>query len=279
MIKRLATHSPWLVCALLAVAGGLILDDYGLGTDEAHQRGFAVYTVDYVLQDNDEILNGRPYGPAFELVLLAGERLLGLQSHRHIDLQDFQTRRIFLMRHFLTHLLFLGGGWGCAWLTFRRYRSRGLALCLMHRAFRKDTLAAFALCGAGVGLLINVRFMGAMLFGAVLVLRACDAYCAADRSARRHILRTCGLFAAASALTLYATWPYLWTDPVGRVAAAIRFMSEPDTVAFDLFRGAVLPNEERPPDYIPTWLAITTPPFTLLFGILGGLAALRGTGR
>ena len=88
------------------------------------------------------------------------------------------------MRHFLTHLFFLAGGWCCAWLTFRRYGSRGLALCalglfllhprlyahsffnskdlpflslcmmalcLMHRAFRKDTLAAFALCARASG--------------------------------------------------------------------------------------------------------------------------------
>ena len=312
MIKRLATHSPLLVCALLAVAGGLILDDYGLGTDESEQRSLAVHIVNYILQDNDEPLNVRPYGPVFEMALLAGERLLGLQSYRSLDLLDFQTRRIYLMRHFLTHLLFLGGGWCCAWLTFRRYGSRGLALCalglfllhprlyahsffnskdlpflslfmmalcLMHRAFRKDTLAAFALCGAGIGLLINLRFMGAMLFVAVLVLRACDAYLAADQIARRHILRTCGLFAAASALTLYATWPYLWDDPVGRLAMAFRYMSYHETEAFDLFRGAVLPNEERPPDYIPTWLAITTPPFTLLLGAFGGLAVWRGAAR
>ncbi len=311
MIKRLAAHSPLLVCALLAVAGGLILDDYGLGTDESEQRSLAVHSVNYILQDDDEPLITRPYGPAFELALLAGERLLGLQSYRRLIPEDFQTRRIYLMRHFLTHLLFLGGGWGCAWLTFRRYRSRGLALCalglfllhprlyahsffnskdlpflclfllalgLMHRAFRQDTLAAFALCGAGVGLLINLRLMGALLFGAVLVLRACDACYAADDPARRHILRTCGLFVAASALTLYATWPYLWADPVGRLAIVFRYMFDHETEAFDLFRGVVLPNEERPPGYIPTWLAITTPPLTLLLGALGGLAALRGAG-
>ncbi len=304
MLTRLATHSPLIACALFTVAGWLILSDYGLGTDEREQRQLAIHTVDYILQGRDELLHfsARPYGPAFELALLAGERLLGLQD----------SRRIYLMRHFLTHLLFLGGGWCCAWLTFRRYGSRGLALCalglfllhprlyahsffnskdlpflslfmmalcLMHRAFRKDTLAAFALCGAGIGLLINLRFLGAMLFGAVLVLRACDAYCAADRSARRHILRTGGLFAAASALTLYATWPYLWPDPVRRVDEVFRYMFEHETVAFDLFRGAVLPNAERPPEYIPAWLAITTPPFTLLLGAFGGLAVWRAAAR
>ena len=304
MPKRLVTHGPLIACALFAVAGGLLLDDYGLGTDEREQRQLAVLTVDYILQGRDELLDfsARPYGPAFELALLASERLLGLQD----------SRRIYLMRHFLTHLFFLGGAWCCAWLTFRRYGSRGLALCalglfllhprlyahsffnskdlpflslfmmtlcLMHRAFRKDTLAAFALCGAGVGLLINLRFLGGMLFVAVLVLRACDAYYAADRLVRRHILRTCGLFAAAGVLTLYVTWPYLWPDPVRRVDEVFRYMFEHETVAFDLFRGAMLPNEERPPEYIPTWLSITTPPFTLLLGAFGGLAALRRAGR
>ena len=302
--RRWAGGSALIVCALAAVVGWMVLDDYGISPDEAIQRDVAINTVAYATGDSTTLLRSiaATYGPVFELALLAGERVLNLQD----------IRRIHLLRHFLTHLFFLGGGWGCAWLTFRRYRSRGLALCALglfllhprlyahsffnskdlpflslfmlaliclHRAFRKDTLAAFALCGAVIGLLINLRIMGAMLFAAVLGLRACDLYYAADGPARRHVLRTGGLFAAVSALVLYASWPYLWPAPIERLVEAFRYGSQHPNVAFDVFRGTWLSNEVNPPDYIPTWMAITTPPLTLLFGSVGGLTVLRWASR
>ena len=303
-VQRWADRSALTVCAVAAVVGWLLLDDYGIGTDESEQREVALHTVAYATGRSTALLtfNSATYGPAFELALLAGERVLNLQD----------SRRIHLLRHFLTHLFFLGGGWGCAWLTFRRYRSRGLALCALglfllhprlyahsffnskdlpflslfmlalgclHRAFRKDTLAAFALCGAVVGLLINLRIMGAALFAAVLGLRACDLYYAAHGPARRHILRTGGLFAAASALVLYASWPYLWPAPLERLVAAFRHGAEHPNLSFDVFRGAWLSNEDNPPDYIPTWMTITTPPLALLLAGIGGVTVLRRAGR
>ena len=303
-VQRWTGRSALMVCAVAAVVGWLLLDDYGIGTDEDEQRAVALHTVAYATGKSTALLiiNSATYGPAFELALLAGERILNLQD----------SRRIHLLRHFLTHLFFLGGGWGCAWLTFRRYRSRGLALCALglfllhprlyahsffnskdlpflslfmlalvclHRAFRKDTLAAFALCGAAIGLLINLRIMGATLFAAVLGLRACDLYYATGGPARRHILRTSGLFAAVSALVLYASWPYLWPAPIERLVEAFRHGAEHPNWAVDIFRGTRLSNEDNPPDYIPTWMAITTPPLALLLAGIGGVTVLRRAGR
>ena len=298
--KRLAFHSALVACAALALVGGLVVDDYGSSADTVVQRQIAINTLAYMQSGNPDTLhnNERYYGPAFELVLLAGERLLGLQD----------SRRIHLLRHGLTHLFFLGAGWGCAWLTFRRYGSRGLALCalglfllhprlyahsffnskdlpflsmfmltlcLAHRALRRNTLGAFALCGAGVGILTSIRVLGAMLFVAVLGLRALDALRAADGAARRHVLRTGVLFAAASALAMYATWPYLWADPFSRLAEAFRFMAHHHQTISNLFRGQYLGSQAVPPAYIPVWFAVTAPPGALLFGLLGALAWLR----
>ncbi len=303
--KRLAGHSALAACAVLAFVGWRVVDDYGLSSDAETQRTLAASTLAYVQGRPSRLLDptygDRFYGPAFELALLAGERVLGLQD----------SRRIHRLRHGLTHLFFLAGGWGCAWLTYRRYGSRRLALCalglfLLHprlyahsffnskdlpflalfmltlclaqRAFRRDTLAAFALCGAGAGLLINLRLPGAVLFAAVLGLRACDAVCAADGPARRHVLRTSVLFAAAGALALYATWPYLWPDPVRRLGAAFAYMVQHPQDISNVFRGHFVRSLAVPPDYIPVWFAVTAPPGALLLGLLGALAWLRRVG-
>ena len=320
----LAARGALSACACFALVGWMVLDDYGIGPDAHRQRDIALFAVDYALgiletwlPDLDGrygfVFRPRPfsgavayigtwhsqyYGPAFELALLAAERVLDLQDSRHVH----------LLRNFLTHLFFLGAGGYCARLALRQYGSRFLALCalglfllhprlyahsfvntkdipflsmymvalcLAHRAFRKDSLAAFALCGAGIGLLSSIRILGVMLFVAVIGLRACDFCYAPDGPARRHVLRTCGLFAAAGALTLYAGFPYLWPDPVNRLVNALIGLRQHPQMAEDLFRGALMPYTESPPGYVPTWLAITTPPLALLLAGVGAAALLR----
>ena len=207
-----------------------------------------------------------------------------MAAERVLDLQD--SRHVHLLRNFLTHLFFLGAGGYCARLALRQYGSRFLALCalglfllhprlyahsfvntkdipflgmymvalcLAHRAFRKNSLAAFALCGAGIGLLSSIRIPGVMLFIAVIGLRACDCYYAPDGPARRHVLRTCGLFAAAGALTLYAVFPYLWPDPVNRLVNGLIVLRQHPQMAEDLFRGGLIRNP--PPPRLRTHMA------------------------
>ena len=293
-----AVRSAWLVCALFVLVGVAVLDDYGVGEDEATQRHTAQIVLDYVWGRSDVLLRyaDRMYGVAVEVPLLWAERLLGLQD----------SRVIYLLRHLLTHLLFLAGGLGAAGLAFRLYGSRRLALCalglfllhprlyahsffnskdvpflslfmltllLMHWAFRRGTGTAFALCGAAIGALMNVRPMGLLLFAGVLALRACDIVYAADGRARRQVLRTGGLFIVACALMLYALWPYLWSDPVRRLVESWAYVDQYLISYHQLFRGRYIENDALPAAYVPVWFAITTPPYALLLGLVG-LAAL-----
>ena len=295
-----AAYSAWLVCGLVALVGLAVLDDYGVGQDDAWQRNTARIVLDYVWGRNDELLRyeDRTYGVAVEVPLLWAERLLGLQD----------SRAVHLLRHLLTHLIFLAGGLGCAALAFRLYGSRLLALCalalfllhprmyahsffnskdapflslfmlallLMHWTFRRNTAAAFLLCGAGVGVLINVRILGISLFGAVLALRACDLALAADRAERRHILGTSGLFAGASALTLYALWPYLWSNPIRHFTESLAEMAQYPVAYFQLFRGHYFRAVALPAEYVPVWFAVTAPPPALLLGGIGLAGLLR----
>ncbi len=302
--RRLRRH--WALAAVGAaflLAGALTLDDYGIAPDEANQRATGHANLDYLLGDGERAFDrlfqshDRYYGTVVEAPLALVERLL--------DLND--PRSIYLGRHILTHLLFVVGGVFCYLLVYRLFGSRALALVavalfllhpriyahsffnskdvpflavfmvslyLTHRAFRRDTLGAFLLCGAGVGLLINLRIMGLLLFAAVLALRALDLLAAGNGDARQRALLTGGAFALTTMLAFYAALPGLWTDPVGRFTEMLRLFSSPHpNPGYVLFGGEWLwgSNGITLP-YVPVWAGITTPPATLLLATAGAAA-------
>ena len=293
---------PLIVCGFFLVVGVVIVDDYGLSPDDYTQRAIAVSAVDYVMGIKDSYLQSwtRNYGVAFELSLLAFERILGLED----------SRDVYLSRHLLTHLFFLAGGFFCSLLVYRLFNSRWLALfalllfllhprmyahsffnskdlpflsmfmidlLLIHRAFRKDTTGAFLLCGIGIGILSNIRIIGIMLFPAILAMRVCDLFHVSKQEERMHILITTTGFVLASVLTLYATWPYLWSDPVGHIMDAFTEMARYPYFDSELFQGGRVDPQDLPLHYVPVWFLITTPPVALLFGIIGtGSILLHG---
>ena len=290
------------VCLLAAAVGAAALDGYGVAWDELSQRKVGQMNLDYVLGRSDELFSHffQDHPVFFELALVLAERALGLED----------SRNIYLSRHLFTHLFFIAGGFFAALLVYRMFGSRWLALfalllfllqprlyahsffntkdlpflCmlmialyLIHRAFRRDTLGAFVLCGAAVGLLMNIRIMGLMLLPTVLILRGLDLGWEFGRpERRRHLLVTAAAFTIAAVLALYATWPWLWSDPLTRFAAALdRFSTFPTTYPL-LFRGELFDRMSPPWNYLPVWMAISIPPATLLLGLAGVAAAAYG---
>ncbi len=281
--------------------GAAVLDDYGVAHDTLKQRRIGQMAVAYALGDAGALPDhhDRYYGVAFEAPLILVERLLGLTD----------SRAIYLSRHLLTHLSFLTGGFFCWLLAFRLFRDRRLALFalllfllqprlyahsffntkdipflvmfmialyLTQRAFRRDTAGAFALCGLSVGVLVNLRVMGLLLCAAVPALRALDLLRADGPGERRRALATAGAFLLAAAAALYAVSPNLWRNPLELIDAVATFTHHPSRSA-TLFQGELVRWPEIPPHYLPTWMAITTPPATLLL-CLFGVAAVIGRG-
>ena len=286
------------VLAAFAVAGAAVVDDYGVSRDEELSRTYAPRVLDYVLEGRalpDHV--SRYYGVALEMPLLLVERLLGLTD----------SRAMYLTRHLLLHLVFLTGGLFCYLLAYRLFGDRYLALFalllfllhpriyahsfyndrdipflaafmialyLLERACRRGSAAAFAACGVGVGVLVNLRVMGIMLFAAVAGLRALDLLQARGPAERRRVLAGAAAFALAAAGTLYAISPYLWLDPLAIVDAVAALNRVPATPSA-LFQGEPVRWPWIPPHYLPTWMAITTPPATLLLSLIGVAAAVR----
>ena len=293
-----------IVLAVFAAVGVAVLDDYGVSIDERLQRGMAVAAIDYVFGDGALLIGDHDlyYGVSFEAPLLLAERLLGLTD----------SRAVILLRHLLTHLFFLTGGLFCWLLALRLCGDRRLALFalllyllhprlyahsffnskdipflvtfmialwLVERAFRRDTAAAFALCGVGVGVLVDLRIMGLALFAAAPGLRALDLLLARDGAGRRRALATGTAFVLAAAGTRYAVAPWLWSDPSAVVDAFATQARHPHLLT-TLFQGEEVRWPFIPPHYMPTWMAVTTPPATLLLALAGAVAvAWRGASR
>lgn len=311
---------------LFLLASLAILDDYRHSPNENAYRIVGGATIDYVLGRGDALF-GLPHrfnGVALELPLEFIELALRLEGFE-----------VSAARHLLTHFLFLAGGLFAYLLTHRLFGNKALALIVMllfllhprlyahsfinnedlpfvgmlmialflaHRAFKRDTLASFALLGAGAGALMNMRLMGAVLLLAVLAGRGLDLMRTRGDGERKRVLLGAGALLLAAGLTMYGSWPYLWDNPTGRLWESLRpaelepFEQEHWTIerpleslirgasylveSTELFRGEPISSQDVPRDYIPTWFSITTPPFALLLGAIGaGALLLRGRAR
>ena len=300
-MRRLALlrHAPFwaqalAACALFAVAGVAMLDDYGMPGDEVTHREMATANVEYITTGSTDFLyyrDYRYYGVSFDMsLLLLVECAFGLEDSRHI----------YLTRHLIMHLFFIAGGFACGMLAYRMLGSRWIALLAMlmfllhprlyahsffnvkdipfaamllialyltHRAFRRDTLGAFLLCGIVVGLAMNMRPFGLMLLPMILAMRALDLW-QAGRGERRRILASMGIFAAAALAITYIVHSYYWENPL-RFIELIRVMSQHPNIRDNLFMGEIYRSDAVPWNYIPVWFAITAPPVALLLGAIG----------
>ena len=284
------------LCALFAIAGVAVLDDYGVGWDADTQRQIANANADYIISGNVDDLyykDYRYYGVAFEMPLLLLERALGLRD----------SRDIYLTRHLITHLLFIAGGFACGMLAYRMLGSRWIALFAMllfllhprlyahsffnskdipfaalliialylaHRAFRRDTLGAFLLCGIVAGLAINLRPFALMLLPMIPAMRAPDLW-RAGRKERKRILIASAAFLAAALATAYIAHPYYWENPLRLIESVSALAQHPNLVG-NLFMGEIYISDAVPWNYIPAWFAITSPPVALPLGALGAAA-------
>ena len=310
--RRLRRH--WalaVVCAAFLLAATLTFANYTRHTyDGAAERAIGNAPLDYLAGDGerafDRLYNyaDRYYGVVVEtpivLIERALERVLG-------DRPDQRAK------HIPMHLFFLFGGVCCYLLVLRLFGNRALALIAMvlfllhpriyahsfinpkdvpflvmfmialyltHRAFRRETLGAFILCGAVVGLLVNLRVMGLVLFVAVLALRALDLAFAEGADGRKRVLLAGVGFALAGVLAYYASLPALWTDPFGRFTELLGILGSHPYTPVELFRGEWRYTASGPSfDYVPVWIAITTPPATLALVLAGAVALAWGALR
>jgi hypothetical protein len=284
------------------IAGLLVSENYGVSWDEQVSRNLGQQTLACVLDHlglargsppatlNDQDV-GAEYGPAFELVLAALERAFGLED----------TRDVLLMRHRVTFLAFWCGAVAFFLLLRRFLASDGLALLgagfliLTPRLFAdsfynsKDTvlLALFVVStGTLVSLLernsvssavrhalacavtIDIRLVGLLLPALTLLFLGVELVQKRFDPARvRRVALASGVYAVSLGAFVVLLWPQLWEAPASRFLDALYRMRDARQFhnSFALYAGSFVPVNELPWHYLPTWIAITTPP------VIGGL--------
>ncbi|NPV57319.1 MAG: hypothetical protein HPY76_11705 [Anaerolineae bacterium] len=281
------------------VVGMFAYQDYGLSWDEPAQRRHGMVSARYVAQkiDPDFTLDAfenvpdlptyrsRNYGVAFTMPLAFADALINFSD----------TRDLWLFRHFATFLFFYLGVAAFYKLLSEKFEDQWLALVgaifyvLSPRIFAesfynvKDTafLAAFTIAllfafrywrrpvmvnavlfGSTAAFATNIRVVTVLLVGLGLVYAAL----------RARSIRTVWLSALVMGLTygffVFLLWPATWENPIGLVTETFTVFS--DYTRFDyviMFRGEPIRGNNVPAEYIPVWIAITTPLlYVTLFG-------------
>jgi hypothetical protein len=114
-----------------------------------------------------------------------------------------------------------------------------------------------------LGIAISIRILGP-LAGLLIALYAL-------RHRGIQAIPTLLIYASFALAAMYATWPYLWPDPVGHLAESLRVMSQYPWPGQVLFEGVQYASTDIPRSYLPVLLGIQlTEPVWALF--VAGLA-------
>lgn len=295
--QRFQALCTGLLFALLLLTSLLSFRNYGIGHDETLQRkvGLASYMS---LFEPDQIaledFKDRDYGVAFELPLILLEKGLRLSDN---------SQQVFYLRHLVTHLFFLWAAWCFYCLLRRLYAQRWLALagvvllvghpliyghsffnskdipalCMLvfclwacERALTSQHLAWILAGGLLTGIFTNMRIFG------LLFLLLPLPFLLGTAPTLRQGLRQSALWIGAALLSLYATWPYLWPDPLRRLLQVIGNMAYFRERVNCLLWGNFYPSDDLPWFYLPSWFGLTTPWLWLVLGCLGTLVVLAG---
>ena len=298
-IKFRKDINPYLLGLLLFafafIIGLLTYKDYGISWDEVFQRETGITNYDYIFHHNLKLLTYRDkfYGAGFEVPLIIFERLFKLK-----DIRD-----IYLMRHFVTHLLFLISALSAYVLMYRLFKDKVVAtigfvilvfapriyahsfyntkdipflsmflitLAFCQYTFEKNKMWLYVILGILCGYTTSLRVMGIMLCGFISVLSLLDVYFnIKDKKSPVKTLARLGLFLAGFCATLVTFYPYLWRNPVPNFLAAYKAMAHYNWGGSVLLDAKFVPATDLPWTYFPTWFLITTPIVWLLVGFAG----------
>jgi hypothetical protein len=130
------------------------------------------------------------------------------------------------------------------------------------------SLLAILLPAIFLGLATSIRILGP-LAGLLVTLYAI-------RNTGKKAIPTLIVYAGIALVAMYATWPYLWPDPLGRFVESLRVMSQYPWPGQVLFNGTQYASTDIPRTYLPVLLGIQlTEPVWILF-VAGLTVAIIG---
>ncbi len=296
-MPRLAPYLPGLLLFGLALLTGLLTyKDYGIAWDEPAQKLIGDVNYNYIINGSKELFTIRDvnYGAAYELVLAFIQKICGLTD----------SRDIYLMRHLVTHLLFIISLYAGYVLALRLFKDRlvatiGLVMLLLaprlyahsyfnskdipfmsmtlfcllcaQVAFERNKPTLYFLLGLLCGYTTGIRIMGVMVSVFILLFLLTDLAAAlADKKQLKGAAINLLLFCGGSCLLLYSSWPYLWQHPIHNFIDSYRAFSHyAGYNGRNLIAGHFVAASDISLSYFPTWFLITNPELWLVAGFAG----------
>ncbi|MBC7384219.1 MAG: glycosyltransferase family 39 protein [Bacteroidia bacterium] len=293
---------------LLLVTGLSVFDQYGLSWDEGMQwKNNGNINYNYIVDGAKESLLAsadKYHGPAFEVVLVAIEKLFKLTD----------TRDVYLMRHLVNFIVFfisviffyfliqhLLKNWklaitGCIMYVLSPrifaeafYNSKDIILLcffiismytmlLFHQKQTWGIAVVHALlCGFAIGIRITSVVLPALSL-VFMLLQVTDSYLNKNKLAIKPMAFIIYFLSLIAFTILF--WPVLWLGPVYHFKEAFKEMSMYQWDSVVLYGGRYIESTKLPWHYLPVWIFISTPfLYTVLFiaGLINMLLTLLKT--
>ncbi len=252
--------------------GLTVFDDYGLSMDERVYRQNGLVSYDYIFKGDDRLeeYGDRGYGPAFELLLIFGEKTLNLED----------SRDIFLLRHLLTFLVFYFGviffyllnksyfnSWKIGLLgslflivsprifAHSFYNSRDLfALSLfiismytLVKYLDKKTLFLTFLLALISAILINIRMVGIIVPFLTFIFVIVDLILKHKSKKIWKTIFSLVLYASLLVFFIILFWPWLWTNPFTKFIQTFKTMTfNIPGYVINLYLGSYIDSRDLP---------------------------------
>ncbi|KJJ84296.1 conserved hypothetical protein, membrane [Candidatus Omnitrophus magneticus] len=283
------------------LAGLSIYKDYGISWDEKWQRDLGTLSVDYVFKGDRSLLSYKDkyYGPVFEMLLVAVERVFNLTS---------DSRILYFSRHLVTFIFFYisviffyklcrdkfkswqMGLLGAVFLVLSPrifahafYNSKDLPflsvfIISIYTLFwyleRKSFFRAF--CHALVcGILIDIRIMGIMVPLFTVFAFSVDFLAQGRRENFLKNIFSVFVYCLFLVIFIILFWPMLWESPVHHFIMAFKEMSKFPWQNHVLYMGKYIPATNLPWHYLSVWIIITTPIVYFILFFVGLFADVK----
>lgn len=298
-MRKFSSHYfiGFIIFLFLILLGVFVIDDYGVAWDTEVQRETGRISYDYIFHGKNFFFTyyDRGYGVVFELPLLLIEKKLELNDHRSI----------YLMRHAVTHLLYLIAGLCCFLLLFKLYKnllvsSIGfffaifsprlyphsfmnskdvpfyslfmIALYFAVRALEKYRIIDFILLGIACAMLVNLRTVGLIVVVATvfyMLIVSIKDILQKNQAYKRHLVLLSAFLLSFGASFVLIT-PLLWEDTLSNFLYIFKEGANNDR--FDtnvLFMGKYMRSSDTHWYYPLVYFFSANPLLPLLLGVFG----------
>ena len=279
------------------LTGLFIYQDFGVSWDEEAQRiVIGIPNFNYIFHGKHTELHeslGRYYGPAFEVVLIGLERMLGLSDIRSILLMRhlmnflvFFTSSVFL--YSLAKKLFSSEKWGFftvlmyvispRFFAESFYNSKDLihlsfyifSLCTLYRFAQKKDFASALLHAAVCGFMVDTRLTGILIPLLTLVyIPFVNFNTKAEKFSPKKLSGRLVFYFIFQILFIILFWQIMWEKPEFHIVKAFTEMSHYPWNGDLRFLGKIILSTKLPWTYIPVWMGITIPVAYSIFFIAG----------